>query len=119
MIPAIPGVIEVGVKWMQVWQGNETADGIVGGKDGGLLFAQEQTNHINKLDKDGKFSVYLSNSHGPGAVAIGPKGQVLAVERSCTDPGGHLGLQPEQCTEPTGNCRPHARAQGTGRQLRR
>jgi gluconolactonase len=95
-VPAIAGVIAAGAKWTLVWQGNENADGLVG-FDGGLLFAQEQTNHINKLDKNGKFSVYLTNGHGPGAVAIGPKGRVIAVERSCTDPGG----KPEQCTEPT------------------
>jgi gluconolactonase len=101
-VTAIPGVIEAGAKWTAVWQGNETADGIVGTGDGGLLFAQEQTNHINKLDKNGKFSVYLSNPHGPGAVAIGLQRRILAVERSCTDPGGHLGVKPDQCTEPTG-----------------
>ncbi len=101
-VTAIPGVIDAGVKWTQVWWGNETADGIVGTDDGGLLMAQEQTNHINKLDKNGKFSAFLSNPHGPGAVAIGPKGRILAVERSCTDPGGHLGAKPDQCTEPTG-----------------
>lgn len=97
-VTAIPGVIDAGAKWTLVWQGAENADGIVGTDDGGLIFAQEQTNHINKLAKDGKFSVYLSNAHGPGAVAIGPKGRVLAVERTCTDPGG----KPDQCSEPTG-----------------
>ena len=96
-VAAIPGVLAAGAKWSLVWQGNETADGIVG-YDGGLLFAQEQTNRINKLDKNGKFSVFLSNPHGPGAVAIGPKGQILAVERTCTDPGG----KPDQCKEPPG-----------------
>ncbi len=65
------------------------------------MFAQEQTNRINKLDKNGKFSVFLSNPHGPGAVAFGPKGQVFTVERSCTDPGGHMGIKPEDCKEPT------------------
>ena len=29
-IQAIPGVIAAGVKWTQVWQGNETADGMAG-----------------------------------------------------------------------------------------
>jgi gluconolactonase len=101
-ITEIPGVIQAGSKWTQVWQGNETADGIVGTDDGGLLFAQEQTNRINKLDKNGKFSVYLETAHGPGAVAIGPKGRILVVERTCTDPGGHLGVKPDQCAEPTG-----------------
>jgi gluconolactonase len=100
-ITAIPGVIEGGAKWTLVWQGNENADGIVG-FDGGLLFAQEQTNHVNRLDKHDKFSVYLSNGHGPGAVSIGPKGRILVVERTCTDPGGHMGGKPEDCKEPTG-----------------
>jgi gluconolactonase len=100
-ITAIPGVIQAGAKWTLVWQGNENADGIVG-FDGGLLFAQEQTNQINRLDKHDKFSVYLSNGHGPGAVAIGPKNRVLVVERTCTDPGGHRGTKPADCTEPTG-----------------
>ena len=89
-ITAIPGVIDAGAKWTLVWQGNENADGIVGYKDG-LLFAQEQTNHVNMLDKNDKFSVYLSNGHGPGAVTIGPKGRIIVVERTCTDPGGHMG----------------------------
>jgi len=101
-ITAIPGVVEAGAKWTMVWQGNETADGITGTDDGGLLFAQEQTNHINKLDKNGKFSVFLDNPHGPGSVAIGPKGRIFAVERTCTDPGGHLGTKPADCKEPSG-----------------
>ena len=100
-ITAIPGVIEAGAKWTLVWQGNENADGIVGFKDG-LLFAQEQTNTVNMLDKNDKFSLYLSNGHGPGAVAIDPKGRVLVVERTCTDPGGHMGGKPADCKEPTG-----------------
>lgn len=97
-VAAIPGIVAGGAKWALVWQGNENADGIIGSPDGGLLFAQEQLNQISKLDKNGKFSVYLSTAHGPGAVAIGPKGRILVVERTCTDPGA----KPEQCTEPTG-----------------
>jgi gluconolactonase len=89
-------VIQAGAKWIKVWQGNENADGIVG-IDGGVLFAQEQTSHVNKLDKNDKFSVFLTNGHGPGAVSVGPKGRIFVVERTCTDPGG----KPEQCTEPT------------------
>jgi gluconolactonase len=96
-IAAIPGVIDAGAKWTLVWQGNENADGIVGTGDGGLLFAQEQSNHVNKLDKNGKLSVFLP-AHGPGAVTIGPKNRIIVVERTCTDPGG----MPEQCKEPTG-----------------
>lgn len=96
-VSAIDGVIQAGAKWTLVWQGNENADGIVGYKDG-LLFAQEQTSHVNMLDKRDKFSVFLTNGHGPGAVAIGLKGQIFVVERTCTDPG----QKPDQCKEPTG-----------------
>ncbi len=100
-ITAIPGIIDAGAKWKLVWQGNENADGLVGFKDG-LLFAQEQTNHVNMLDKHDKFSVFLTTGHGPGAVAIGPKGRIIVNERTCTDPGGHMGGKPADCTEPTG-----------------
>lgn len=92
----IPGVIAAGAKWDTVWQGAETADGLIGYK-GGILFAQEQSNHINRLDEKGKFSIFLS-ANGPGAVAIGPpQERMLAVERTCTDPGG----EPDLCRQPT------------------
>ena len=96
-ITAIPGVIAAGATWKKAWQGEATADGITGTKDGGLLMAQEQTNQINKIDKDDKPSVFLNTPHGPGSVAFDAKGNVFAVERSCTDPG-----KPGPCNEPTG-----------------
>jgi gluconolactonase len=94
-VTAIPGVIEAGAKWSVVWQGSENADGIVGYK-GGLLFAQEQSNHVMRIDKSGNVSIFLS-ANGPGAVAIGPPmDRVIVVERSCTDPGG----EPDLCKAP-------------------
>jgi gluconolactonase len=101
-ITAIPGVIAAGAKWIQVWQGNETADGLTASPDEGLLFAQEQTNRIMKIDKNDKASVFLSNPHGAGSVAVGPKGVIYGLERSCTDPGGHFGQTPDTCKEATG-----------------
>jgi gluconolactonase len=96
-VTAIPGIIAAGAKWTLAFQSNQNSDGIVGSPDGGLLFAQEQSSHINKLDKNDKFSTFLTNGHGPGAVAIGPKNRIIAVERTCTDPG----QKPEECKEPT------------------
>jgi gluconolactonase len=98
-VAAIPGVVAAGSKWQLAWQGFDNADGIVGTSDGGLLFAQEQPNRIRKLDKDGKDSVYLENTHGAGALAIDAKGGILAVQRTCTDPGRPATAPP--CTEPT------------------
>lgn len=96
-VTEIPGVVSAGAIWTLAWQGTNNADGIVGTADGGLLFAQEQPSRISKLDKDDKVSVYLENTHGTGALTIDSNGRILAVERTCTDPGG----QPSKCTEPT------------------
>ena len=97
-ITAIPGVIDASAKWTLVYQSDVNSDGILGAPDGSLLFAQEQKNHIAKLDKKDKFSAFLTTPHGPGAVAIGPKGKIIVVERTCTDPGG----KPDDCKEATG-----------------
>ena len=96
-VTAIPQVIAPGAKWQLVWQGTDNADGIVGTSDGGLLFAQEQPNDIRKLDKDDKVSVYVKDTHGAGAVAIDAQGRILAVQRTCTDPGRNAAA----CSEPT------------------
>ena len=96
-VAAIPGVVAAGAAWTVAWQGTDNADGIVGTVDGGLLFAQEQPNRISKIDRDGRVSIFLENTHGTGAIALDAKGRVLAVERTCTDPGG----QPDQCREAT------------------
>lgn len=95
-ITEIPGVIAAGAQWKLVWQGPDNADGIVGTRDGGLLFAQEQPSTVGKLDKNDKFSIWARDTHGTGALGIDYKGRVIGVERTCSDPGGH----PDQCHEP-------------------
>jgi len=96
-VTGIPGVVAAGAVWKLVWQGTDNADGIVGTPDGGLLLAQEQPNRIGKLDDDDKFSVYLNDTHGAGALTVDSGGRILAAERTCTDPG----KDPKNCTEPT------------------
>ena len=96
-VTAIPGVVAAGATWSIAWQGTDNADGLVGTPDGGLLFAQEQPRRISKLDAMDRASVFLSDTHGVGSIGIDSKGRVIAVERTCTDPGGH----PESCNEPT------------------
>jgi len=99
-VTAIPGVVAAGAKWQLVWQGPDNADGIVGTPDGGLLFAQEQSSRVRKLDAEGRVSVYLENTHGSGALAIDAQGRILAVERTCTDPG-LTSTSTSGCNEPT------------------
>ena len=96
-ITEIPGVVKAGAQWTLVWQGTDNADGIVPSKDGGLLFAQEQPSQITKLDRKGKASPFLKDTHGTGALAIDSKGRIFAAERTCTDPG----RRPADCKEPT------------------
>jgi len=91
----IPGVVAAGATWSVAWQGTDNADGIVSTTDGGLLFAQEQPRRISKLDAMDHVSVVLSETRGVGSIGIDSKGRIVAVERTCTDPGG----RPEQCTE--------------------
>jgi gluconolactonase len=101
-VTAIPDVVAGGARWIVVWQGTDNADGIVpsmtgGALDGGLLFAQEQTSVVSKVDEHGTASVYLKDTHGTGALTVDAKGRILGVERTCTDPG----KKPAQCQEAT------------------
>jgi gluconolactonase len=78
---AIPGVIGDGAKVQLVWSGFESADGIVGAPDGSLLFAQQVSSRVSKIDKDGKVVSYLEDTNGAGALAIDFQGNLVDVER--------------------------------------
>jgi gluconolactonase len=85
VIKALPGVIAAGAKWELVWAGFETADGIVGVPDGGVIFAQEQTDTIRKITAAGRQFVLVRDTHGAGSVSMDAQGRVFAVMRTCTD----------------------------------
>jgi len=98
-VTAIPGVVAAGASWTVAWQGPDNADGIVSTEDGGLLFAQEQRNQISRLDRNDRVSVALRDTHGTGAISVDARGRIIAVERTCTDPGRSAAAPP--CAEPT------------------
>ena len=85
-IMAIPGVVAAGARWEIVWADFETADGIVGTPDGGVIFAQEQTDTIRKLGADGREYTVVSPTRGVGSVSLDAQGRLFAVERACTEP---------------------------------
>jgi len=87
LVTEIAGVIGAGAGWELVWADFKTADGIVGTPDGGLLFAQEQGDTIRKLDVNNKEFIYLTDTHGAGALSLDAQGRLYAVQRTCTDPG--------------------------------
>jgi gluconolactonase len=86
-VTEIPGVIAAGATWELIWADFETADGIVGTPDGGVIFAQEQTDTIRKLDATHREFVYLTDTHGAGSVSLDAQGRLYAAQRTCTDPG--------------------------------
>jgi gluconolactonase len=86
-ITGLPGIVAEGASWEVVWADFETADGIVGTADGGILFAQEQTDSLRKLDASGKEFLLADDLPGPGAISVDAEGRMFAVLRTCTDPG--------------------------------
>ncbi len=95
-VTGIPDVIAQGTEWQQAWQGTDNADGLLGLPDGSLLFAQEQTSTIRRLDEQDFDSAYVKDTHGAGSVAMDSQGRLISAQRTCTDPGrGDL-----PCTEP-------------------
>ncbi len=79
-IKAIPGVINAGVQWKEVWQvdGNN-ADGIIPDQKGGILIAQNDNSTILQLDKNGKTTPLYKDLNTSGSVARSPKGGALFV----------------------------------------
>jgi gluconolactonase len=85
-VAAIPGVVAAGAAWEIVWADFATADGIVGTPDGGVVFAQEQTDRIVKLNADGSEHTVIVDTRGAGSVSIDAEGRLFAVQRTCTEP---------------------------------
>jgi gluconolactonase len=86
VVTAIPNVIAAGAQWELIWADFVTADGIVGTPDGGVLFAQEQTDTIRKIGPDGVEHIYVAQTRGAGSVSLDVQGRLYAVERTCTEP---------------------------------
>ena len=89
-VGAISGVVAGDAQWELLYTDYEVVDGLDALPDGGVLFAQEQTNTVRKLMPDGKMYVWQSQVAGAGAVSVDARGRVFAVERTCTDPGLHM-----------------------------
>jgi len=90
-VPTLAGVTAAGARWERVWTGPMTADGMSAGRNGELLFAQEQSNAIFKLWPNGQAWTQWPYIHGAGAVSVDAQGRTFAAERTCTDPGLELG----------------------------
>ena len=85
-VQAIPDVVAAGTEWRIVWADFYTADGIVGTGDGGVIFAQEQTDRIVKLDANHVEHTLIAQTRGAGSVSLDAAGRLLGVQRTCTEP---------------------------------
>jgi gluconolactonase len=90
-IAAIPNVVSGDAQWTEFWSGPMIVDGMTSDTDGGVLFAQEQSNAIIKVWPDGKSWVKWPFVAGAGSVSTDAQGRTFAADRSCTDPGLGLG----------------------------
>jgi gluconolactonase len=81
----IAGVVAANAQWELVWADFETADGILPTADGGVMFAQEQTDTIRRLGADNKEYVVLRDTHATGSISLDTSGRLFGVQRTCTD----------------------------------
>src|SRR5262245_40808704 len=95
---AIPGVVAAGIKVERIWTGDMSADGLIGMVDGTLLLPEQGADRISKVDKNGKITPWLTDTNETGAVAIDPKGQIIALERGGI--GGSFRGQPPRPRTP-------------------
>jgi gluconolactonase len=82
-ITAIPGVVAEGGKWTKVWQaGGNSADGIIAGKDGSVLVAQEDYDAVLKIDMNGNSSVAVASAKGVGSLSMDRQGRLYGAHRT-------------------------------------
>jgi len=79
----IPGVVSASAQWTKVWQAaGNSADGIIGDKDGSVLVAQEDYDAVLKIDQNDKTSVFVSNAKGVGSLSMDRQGRLYGAHRT-------------------------------------
>lgn len=77
----IPGIVAGGTKVQFLKGGMGGCQGATADPDGNLVFTERTANKIWKLDKDGSFSSYISDTNATNSFLFDRKGRVIAVER--------------------------------------
>lgn len=77
--PAIAGVVAAGTRIETVKEGFDGTEGPLPEKDGGILFTENRAGRIVRVAPDGSTSVWLADSGGANALALSPKGEIIAA----------------------------------------
>jgi gluconolactonase len=77
--PAIPGVVAAGTAIHIVKEEFDGTEGPLPQADGSLLFTENRANRVVRIAPDGTTSVWLASSGGANALAVTPKGEVVAA----------------------------------------
>jgi sugar lactone lactonase YvrE len=88
---AIPGILASGQTWKVVWawEGNN-ADGPIAGKNGTVLFANNDASNVMQLDPaTGRATVLFDDTHTGGAVSRSKSGALFLAVRGM----GHSGVE--------------------------
>lgn len=82
-------MIAAGARWTEVWHADgNNADGLVGTKDGGVLFAQNDANTVGEIDKNGKVTFPYTGLNVSGSVAMNSRGTLFVLNRGYTGLSG-------------------------------
>jgi gluconolactonase len=81
-IGLIPGVVNAGGQWKEVWtvDGNN-ADGIIADSNGDLLIAQNDNSEVMRLDSAGKVTVAYTGTNTGGSLSMNSKGAIFILNR--------------------------------------
>ncbi|KRA84723.1 hypothetical protein ASD76_10580 [Altererythrobacter sp. Root672] len=89
--PAIDGVVAAGTRVEVIREGFDGTEGPVALTDGSIIFTENRADRIVRIAPDNSVSTYLEKTGGANSLAIGAKGELLAVQ---TAKPGVAQLQP-------------------------
>lgn len=78
--PSIAGVVASNTPIEFIKDGFSGTEGPLGLPDGSLIFTETQANRITRIAPDGSTSTLLDNSNGANGLALGPHGELYAVQ---------------------------------------
>ncbi|MFC4256021.1 hypothetical protein GRI97_12175 [Altererythrobacter xixiisoli] len=80
LTPAIAGVVAQGTRVEVIREGFDGTEGPVALPDGSIVFTENRADRLIRIAPDNSVSTYLAPSGGANSLAIGAKGELVAVQ---------------------------------------